>query len=280
MGTSASSSGPGGGVSFDPPWLDEIESPQTDATQHDDQGNDGVEGTDQNDNQPKLVIAPPRRFKSARTELTKYVRTGDRDSFQKAMGHYSRTGMGGAGNVATRMRTSTRSAASLFGFLQSARQGTDSAINEWVMALTSRNASAVEVVDQIISKVAPIGGSLDETSCRESMAQAMGNLLTKDPSINLLNLGDDNIWTLMESFLGYEAFKRLCLDIGKVFESSIISPRDRVIRMNEMQEYLKAEIFVQTEKLRKNEKRVALNQLQTILQSAIKNTFIVYEGSL
>jgi hypothetical protein len=280
MGTSASSSGPGGGVSFDPPWLDEIESPQTNVTGHDDQGNDGVEGTDQSDNQPKPEVAPPRRFQSARRLLTDYVRTGDRDSFQKAMGHYSRTGMGGAGNVATRMRTSTRSAVSLYGFFQTVREGTDTAINEWVTALTSRNASADEVINQIINKVAPIGGSLDETSCKESMAQAMGNLLEKDPNLNLFNLDYDNIWTLMESFLGYEAFKRLCLDIGKVFESSIISPRDRVLHMKEMQKYLKAEISVQTEKLRKNEKRIALNQLQTILQSAIKNTFIVYEGSL
>lgn len=272
MGTSASSTGPGGGVAFDPPWLDKIENPLPD-----DQNNIGTDNTDQENDQPQQRLAPPRRFQGARRAMTDYVRTGDKDSLNRAIGHYSRTGMGGASNVSTRMRVSTSSAVSLFGFLQSTRDGNDSTINEWVSDLVSGNASTYEIINQIVSKVALKGGSLDETSCRDSMAQAMGSLLEKEPNINLLELDDNNIWVLIESFLGYEAFKRLCLDIGKAFENPDISPRERVVRMNEMQEYLKAEIFVQTEKLRSIESEIALNQLQTILEKSLRNTFIVYE---
>jgi len=112
------------------------------------------------------------------------------------------------------------------------------------------------------------------------MAQAMQDLIAKDLNINLLNLSDNNIWSLIESFLGYEAFKRLCLDIGQTFEKSTLSPRDKVARMNEMHGYLEAEIYTQVEKLRQTNQNATSNQLNTILQDALKNTFLVYEGAL
>lgn len=287
MGTSASSNGPGGGVPFDPPWLDDIVPSQPgEGLRPDDHGNgDGDSGNNQLEQPsqptvPPTKLAPPGRFRNARRELGNFVRTGNQDSFRKAVGHYSHTGMGGARNTANRMRTSTRTAANLFGFLQSAREGSDPAINEWVTSLTSRSASAQEVVDEIIRRVAPSGGSQDETSCRESMAQAMENLLEENSDVDLLHLTDDNIWALTESFLGYEAFNRLCLDIGQAFENSELSPRDRVTRMNEMQDYLNAEIFAQIEALRQSAPNAASKHLQVILRNALQNTFMVYEGSL
>jgi hypothetical protein len=287
MGTSASSNGPGKGVPFDPPWLDDIELPQPDNTvKPEDQE---IGDSDPVNNQPErqhqfptvpLELAPSARFGNARRKLGEFARTGNQNSFRKAMGHYSSTGMGGARNVASRMRTSTRSAANLFGLLQSAREGSEPAINEWVTSLTSRNASARDVVDEIIRRIAPSGGSQDETSCRESMAQAMEDLLEKDPNVDLLHLANDDIWMLTESFLGYEAFNRLCLDIGQIFESADISPRDRVLRLNEMKDYLKAELYTQVEEMRKTRPNAASNQLQIVLQKALQNTFLVYEGSL
>ena len=290
MGTSASSNGPMGGVPFDPPWLDDIGNPQPDeGAQPDNQGTGDAGGAGQEGNRPEQPpqrptkppeIAPPRRFQNARRKLGDFVRTGNRESFQKAVGHYSRTGMGGASNAANRMRSSTRSAVNLFGVLQSAREGADPAVNEWVTALTGRNATAQDVADEIIRRVAPSGGSQEETSCRESMSQAMLDLLDKNPHVDLLHLEDDDIWALIESFLGYEAFNRLCLDIGQVFENSALNPRDQVTRMNEMREYLKAELCAQIEDLRQTMPDAASNQLQVVLQSALQNTFIVYEGSL
>ena len=123
-------------------------------------------------------------------------------------------------------------------------------VNEWVDSLIGRNASPQEIANEIIRRVAPLGGSQDEAACQESMAQAIEDLLTNNPGVDLLHLGDDNIWTLIESFLSYEAYHRLYLDIGQVFEDSALSPRDSVTRMNEMQNYLKAEIQAQIEEVR------------------------------
>ncbi|MBI4535567.1 MAG: hypothetical protein HY708_04760 [Ignavibacteriae bacterium] len=188
--------------------------------------------------------------------------------------------MGGARSAANRLRTSARTGASAFGFLQAAREKTDPAINEWVNALTARNASAQDIADDIVKRTTPEGGSLDEVASQQSMAQALEDLLAKEPDIDLLNLDDDNIWELIESFLGYEAFHRLSLDIGQVFEDSSISPRDRVTRMKEMRDYLKAELSAQVETLRNKQPHATSSQLQSVLQAAIENTFIVYEGAL
>ena len=287
MGTSASSTGPKGGVSLDPPWLNDIALPAPGAfPPPGGQEEDGTNPQDAVTDQPPqplqvpIQFAPPRRYSNARRKLRDFATTGNVESFRKAVGHYSRTGMGGAHRVASRMRTSTKTGASLYGFLQSVSAGTDPAINEWVRSLAGRNAGAQEVIDVIIQRVAPGGGSLDETACRESMAQALEDLLELNPTIDLLHLNDGDIWAIIESFLGYEAFSRLCLDIGQIFENSALSPRDRVTRMNEMQEYLKAELSAQIEILRTQTPGISSNQLQAVLHIAVQNTFLVYEGAL
>lgn len=287
MGTSGSSTGPGPGVPFDPPWLDDIETPTPgDGPPADDQTDDQKpDDTNSDDGQPQPPpkspdVAPPARFGAARRALREFARTGNKDAFRKAVGHYSRTGMGGARSAANRMRTSARTGASAFGVLQAAREGTDPAINEWVDSLTTREASAQEIADEIVKRTTPSGGSQDEAACQQSMAQAMEELLANDPDVDLLNLDDDNIWGLIKSFLGYEAFHRLTLDMGQVFESSSLSPRDIVTRMNEMRDYLKAELSAQVEALRPDAAHATSARLQSILQGAIENTFAVYEGSI
>lgn len=292
MGTSGSSTGPGLGVPFDPPWLDNIETtgpgdgqPQEDGDQ-DEQGPGDILPEDRPPESPPEPpvtpsdVAPPKRFLGARRALGEFARTGSKEAFGRAMGHYSRTGMGGARSVANRMRTSARTGASAFGVLQAARERTDPAINEWVDSLTTRDASAQEIADEIVRRTTPSGGSQDEAACQQSMAQAMEDLLVNNPDVDLLNLVDANIWALIESFLGYEAFHRLSLDIGQVFESPSLSPRESVTRMKEMRDYLKAELSAQVEMLRSDAPHATSVQLQAILQSALKNTFVVYEGSI
>lgn len=288
MGTSGSSSGPGPRVPFNPPWLGDIETPQPGNGQpQDNQGlGDNGSGEDGRPQPPAerpakpSEIAPPRRFGNARRALGEFVRTGSNDAFRSAVGHYSKTGMGGARSAANRMRTSARVGASTFAFLHAAREKTIPAINKWVDDLTARNASVQEIADSIVRNNTPSGGSQDEVSSQQSMALAIEDLLVKYPDINLMKLNDDNIWELIESFLGYEAFYRLSLDIGQVFEDYSIIPRIRVTRLNEMRNYLKAELSVQVEALRRDKNHATFDQLQSLLQKAIENTFIVYEEEL
>lgn len=285
MGTSTSSKGPTGGVPFDPPWINDLTSqhPGNEISPEDHEINTGnveIDGLVPLPPSLEHEIAPLGRFSSARRALSVFTRTGDKKAFTKAVGHYSRKGYGGAFNIAKRMRLSTSTAVNLFTTLQSARNNTDQTVSEWVASLLNRNALVQEIVSEIIIRIAPSGGSQDETSCRESMAQALEDLLEEYPSINLFNLVDGDIWKLIESFLSYEAFNRLCLDIGQIFENQTLSAQERVQRMNEMHSYLKSELYTQIEAFRQTSSSTATNQLQILMQNALQNTFLVYEGTL
>ena len=279
MGTSSSSSGPKGGVSFDPPWLTtvsiEIGSPLEQIS--------GIPAQPQQNPQQTLPtstpadVAPRGRFGTARRYLGEYASNGDRSSLKKALGSYSRKGMGGASRVASRMRTSTSAGAGLFNFLQGVRDSADIRVRDWVNQLTAKNLSAYEVADEIIDQVISTGGSLEEESCRDSMAQAMSDLLTIAPDVDFLNMDNDSIWTVMELFMANEAFNRLNLDIGQLFESDRYSPREAVSRMNDMRDYLKSEISAQIQELRTDTYNPTKAEMNALLQSAIKTTFEVFE---
>ena len=271
MGTSSSSSGPGGGVPFDPPWLSSVApgigSPLEQISgepAHPEQNPQQTEPVEQ-----PLEMAPPRRFGNARRHLGEYASSGDRGSLKKALGSYSRKGMGGASKVASRMRTSTSAGAGLFNFLQGVRDSSDTKVRDWVNQLTSKNLSAYEIADEMIDQVISTGGSLEEESCRDSMAQAMSDLLTIDPDVDLLNMDNDSIWTVMELFMANEAFNRLNLDISQLFESDRYSPRSR-FRMNDMRGYLKSEISAQIQNCRQIHPQSDKSRDDALLQSAIK----------
>lgn len=280
MGTSASSIGPGAGVSLDPEWLDDIELPNQDNTQSDGQNDDDSENDNQsdekesNDNE-KPDIAPKFRFKSARTGMGEYVRSGSKDSLRKSLGHYSKTGMGGAKNLSKRMRTSAKVAANFFQTFQSLRDNENFALGKILSELQGQDADANEIIDTIIDNVCPNGGSLDEVSCRDSGRFALSEFMDQNPDADINKLTDDQIWSLTGTFLGNEAFSRIQLDIGQAFEKQDVSAVERVIRMNEMRDYLQSEISAQLNRLRNSGNQTI--DMQKLFQTAIKNTFEVYE---
>ena len=280
MGTSSSSSGPASGVSFDPPWLSsvasEIGSPLENISgEESDLGNHQTEPVTQ-----PVEMAPPRRFGNARRYLGEYVSSGDRGTLKKAIGSYSRKGMGGAANVARRMRASTSAGAGLFNFLQGVSDSSDINVRDWVNQLTANNLSAYEIADRIIDQVISSGGSLDEESCKDSMAQAMSELLTINPEVDLMKMDNDSIWTVIELFMANEAFNRLDLDIGQLFESAKYSPYEAVSRMNDMREYLKSEIFAQIQALRASTPNPSKEEMNNLLQSALRLTFEIFEEEI
>lgn len=274
MGTSASSRGPSSGVSLDPEWLDDIELP----------GQENIHSEDQNSNQfdeneaddiGKLDIAPKFRFAGARRGLGEYVRSGSKESLKKSLGHYSKTGMGGAKNLSKRMRTSAKVATKFFQTFQALRDDENFALGKILSELRGRGANANEIIDTIIDNVCPIGGSIDEVSSRDSGRSALSEFMVQNPDADISKLTDDNIWSLTANFLGLEAFNRIQLDIGQAFEKQDVSAVERVNRMNDMKEYLQSEISTQLNKLRNSGSQMI--DMKKLYQTAIKNTFEVYE---
>ncbi len=282
MGTSSSSAGPGSGVPFDPPWLNsippEVCSPMDNITGDSSEEEQNKQPSESITQPPEL--APARRFANSRRYIDEYLKRGNRESLKKALGHYSNSGMGGSANVAKRMRTSTSVGAGLYDFLTGIRDSSDLKIRDWVNQLTSQSLSAYEIADQIIHQVISSGGSLEEESCRTSMAIAMYDLLEIRSEIDLMNLDNDTIWTILELFIANEAFNRIYLDIGQSFESAKYSFSEDVSRMNDMKEYLKSEISTQVHHLRNDNTNPTKDEINNLLQSALREPFKVFEEEI
>lgn len=267
MGTSASHSGPKSGVSFDPPWLDDIDNPKAPAT------------PDKNPQEaPEApLLAPPARFRSARQNLGDYIKSGSRDSLKKSLGHYSRTGMGGSRNVANRMRHSASIASKLYSSFSSLRDGNEPTISSIISNYKTENTDVYGMIDAIAGYICGDGGSLDETSPINSVSLALSDLFDKNPDIDIAALSDDNVWSLVSSFLSYEAFSKIQLDIGQGFESKDIPPVDRVTRLNDMREYLESEISSQVNIIRNELGNEPPSDLHNVMMIAIERTFKVFE---
>lgn len=278
MGTSASSKGPGAGVSFDPPWLDEaggFEPSETVSSPEE------IPENGKSDEKVDPLIAPPARFLRSRSWLGKYAREKlGRSGFEKAAGHYSASGMGGAAKLASRMRHSTATGARLAGFLTSTSSQTDAVAKAWVKEIVDRGLSGQEVIDAIVQQVAPSGGSRDEESSVDSMARALGEFIEKNEDSDLLTLEASDIREITERYLANEACNRLTNDIGQVFEGGAISLRDSLSLLKEMREYLRADLSVQIESLWKVNASPTHLQLDQVLKTAVQRTFEVYEGEI
>lgn len=287
MGTSTSSSGPLAGASLDPPWLDdlvapgsagEVQAPVGDEAATVDDAGRGSEARESNEQ--TLTVAPARRFAAARRDLGSFIRSGDTAALARGIGHYSRTGMGGAALAARRMRASTTAGAELFSFLNAVRGGGDSQIATWVQDLVASNPTSQDVANAIVRHLAPRGGSADEESLRDSMALATNELIRLQPDIDLLQMTDTDTWTLLQLFISLEVCNRLEFDIGQFFESSRLNPELGVKRELEMRKFVKNEVGVQLKALREATPNPSKQQLGRLIQEAVKLTFDVYEGVL
>lgn len=281
MGTSTSSSGPRSNISLDPAWLDGLAGTGGGGGG----GGDGDGAQPQGDgNQPPAApqpqIAPARRYAGAKRNIGAFVRTGSHASLGRGIGQYSRSGMGGAGQAARRMRASTKGGAGLVSFLQQVANRATPEARSWVDALNATAPSVDAVVDAIVNAVVPPAGSVDEESIRDSMALALSELVALDPACNLLQMRPDDTWTLMQLYLGQEVCNRIRFDAGQFFESARLNPALAVQREIEMREFIRNEVGAQLRTLRAAQPNPTKQQLESIMQDALRLTFEVYEGML
>jgi len=229
---------------------------------------------------PPTENPPPRRFYGARQNLGSYVQSGDYDKLSRALGRYSQTGMGGATATARRMQVSTQTAASLFGFMQAVAIQSTTETRTWVSSLLSRNANAQEIADEIVSTLSANGGSLDEASAQNSIALALEDLLLETPEVDLLNLDEDAIWSLVSSFLGHELFNRVYLDIGQAFESADLPGQTIEQRKNGMREYIQTDVYAQIEEARQSGASPTHDDLSRMFTGVLQRTLFIYEGAV
>lgn len=166
------------------------------------------------------------------------------------MSSFVKKGMGGSTKAASRMRTSAVAASSLGGFLATAREGTDPGINAWVASVKQRGLSARDAALEVVQKLVPTGGSIDEESAKHAMSQAVAHLYEVDPNADVFNLADDQIANVMAYTVAFDVYNRVQLELGRVFEKLKYAPRVIQERLAQALDYIMVVVNRSMQKVR------------------------------
>ncbi len=194
MGTSASSRGPGSGsdIPIVPPWVENPPAPpSTHPITTPPQPTQPSPSSASPGSAPNPLQVPPAspalpsqpgRWRGARTSLGKFASGGaDRQRhLTRGLGHYSRSGMGGAANTARRLRGSSRSAGVLHTTLTSLAQGTSLPPEIGIDAQALAGLSPEQVLDAIVNAIRPIDGTQDSEATRDSAARALSEIMAEN----------------------------------------------------------------------------------------------------
>lgn len=276
MGTSTSSNGPSGGVSFDPPWLAPEEGSDGNAPIPETESPD-LPFTDIPPSPPPDNIAPRARYAPARKALNQYISSGDRDSLKGALGSYSRKGMGGASRLANRMTLSAQNGANAVAFFNNIANDKSNENSLWIKDLLDANSSQIDIFDKIAAKISPEVGGVDENSCRDSITQALIDLEESNSNFDITNLSSDDIQSFLCFFLSNEIFNRVIIDIGQSFERHF-SVLEACERKEEMREYIFFEVEKQVADHWESDSYITQTAITQVLRQIIRDTFLIFEG--
>ena len=261
MGTSASSSGPGGGVPLVPPWV-----PQA-----------GESGDKAKQNAAPGELAPPARFANARRGLGKFARSGDSEALRRGLSHYTSKGLGGAGGAARRMG----GAATRSGVLLSALGGlSDKTVAPSQLGFDTaglEGRSAREIIDHVARFVSPSDGTQDAESSQRAVNAALSDLLAEDPDLDIASLTRDQIDWVLERHIMYEIVQRIELDVGKAIIGKAPSPASAIERMKEMREYVEESVAAAFRANRSEGRELEASKAAQLSSSIIEDTFAVFE---
>ncbi len=289
MGTSQSSNGSPSGTPMVPPWTPDVplsqqpdtgvdggasdNAPDTDTTPLTD-GNEG--SPDQSDNRGS-PIAPPSRFGGARRNLGDYARAGDSSSMKKGLGQYVRKGYGGSATAARRLASTATTAQSLFSALSTGDNNSYSGEGGALDPAVLSGKTAYEVMDIIVEAVAPVDGTQDTEASRESIKDALADLLNAHPDANLNDLSSEQKEMAIVCFVSGDVFRRIDLDLGKCIREKAPSTSSALGRLKEIKDYVRETVSAAFRSLKEIGQVITNNTVVSIVQSSIKETCEVFE---
>lgn len=294
MGTSASSKGPGSGpdIPIVPPWVDDPPKPVSQQTNLNlqpapkaPQDGSGAATGPGNSNPPQTpqrqlpqeFPSPPGRWRGTRTSLGKFAGGGsDRERhLKRALGHYSKSGMGGSRNAARRLGGSSRAAGSLHSALTSLSSGTPLPLEFGIDAQALAGLPPDQAVDVLVNAIRPIDGTQDAEATRDSAARALSEVLAQNP--NLTSLTPEQIDQVTASLLGHEVAHRIELDVGKAIIDKAPTKGEGLERLQEMKDYVREVVAAEYAAERAKGGVVGRSTIESISNNALQQTFEVFE---
>lgn len=283
MGTSQSSSGSPSGVPMVPPWVPDIplsstpaEGPPPDAAPEPGDAT-SLAPTPAEPRQP-IPIAPARRFLGANRNLGDYARSGDGASMRRGLGQYVKKGYGGSATATRRMGGTAQTAQALYSALSGGQGNPATATGSPLDPALTAGSSADEVMDAVVEAVRPVDGTQDAEASRTSIKDALSEVLNQFPEADLLNLQPEQRELAVERFVAGDVFRRIDLDIGRTIREKAPNAATGLGRLKEVREYVRETVSASFRQLRETGQRLAAGRIAQIVQSAIRETFQVFEG--
>ena len=266
MGTSQSSAGPGPGVPLVPPWTPD---PPNDP--------DAPPDAAPSPPQPAPPRAPPARFGNTRRALGGFASTGDRGQMRRSLGHYVRTGYGGAGSATSRHGGTARTAGTLWSTLGGAGPDPATAAAE-VDSTLLEGASADDVMDAVVEAVRPIDGTQDAEVERLAIRDALTDLLSDYPEAELASLEADQRAFVIERFTARCVFGRFHLDVGRTIQSRAPNVSTAFARLQEVRDYIDQAVAASFRSLNSTGRSLDSGRIGQIVHDALQETFEVFEA--
>lgn len=208
MGTSQSSTGPGGSSPLVPPWADD---------------------------QPQQPLPPPqeKRFAPYRGSLGNAVSNGDRADFRKAIGYYARKASGGSSSAVRRLGSVTKAGGGLFGVLA----GIPATPEEPYINLGNLTDLPCEVAISTIAQALTSQDGDSEKICaamNHALVEALDGVEIFDPQ----KITDDVIVNTMICYLSESIFLQMVMDSGKAWNKAD-TPSKAIHAETELRELIK-----------------------------------------
>lgn len=269
MGTSQSSGGPGPGVPMVPPWVPDIPANEP-----------PPEGDDPNVAQgpPIVPLAPPARFLGARRSLGEYARSGDRLDMWRGLGHYVRSGYGGAGTASRRFGGTAATAGALYAALSGGGAGPAAVPGNPLDPALLAGRSVKEVMDAVVEAVRPIDGTQDAEAARAAIRDALSDLLTRFPDADLLNLNAEQRSFAIERYAAIDVYRRFHLDVGRTIVERAPSAVTALSRLKQARDYIKETVAASFRRLRDAGRAITAGRVSQLVQDALHETFQIFEG--
>ncbi|SAL09536.1 hypothetical protein AWB64_00159 [Caballeronia sordidicola] len=285
MGTSQSSSGSPSGVPMVPPWVPDIslppplpESAPTEAAPAPGEPTPVAPPSAPAESQQPIPIAPARRFLGANRNLGEYARSGDRASMRRGLGQYVRKGYGGSATATRRMGGTAQTAQALYSALSGVQGDSAGAPGNPLDPALNVGKSADEVMDAVVEAVRPVDGTQDAEASRTSIKDALSDVLNQFPDADLLNLLPEQRELAVERFVAGDVFRRIDLDIGRTIREKAPNAAIGLGRLKEIREYVRETVAASFRRLREAGQHLSAGRITQIVQSAIRETFLVFEG--
>jgi len=280
MGTSQSSNGSPSGVPMVPPWVPDIPLPALPP----EASPESIPKVDEEQNTPHLTepkqpipIAPAGRFGNARRSLGEFAYSGDRDGMRRGMGRYIGGGYGGSTTATRRFGGTAQTANALYSALSAGSSNPYASPGNQLDPVLLAGRSADAVLDAVVEAVRPVDGTQDTEASRAAIKEALSELLSRFPSVDMLNLEEQHRELAIECYVSADVFRRFDLDLGKTIRDRAPSAVTGLARLKEVREYIRETIAASFRKLKEVGKKMARGNITQIVQNALRETFQVFE---